>query len=276
VQADPNRRRHLTAGILPVLLVAAVSAGAQTRPLQTEEATTAAKGTLVFETGFEALAAEPSFITGVERTRWDGPLLRFVYSPADRVELDLEWVARVGVVSAAGEPGVSDDGDVTLRTKLRLLKGGGGRPTVSARFGAVLPQTSFEAEGGRPLALGPNTIRFYVEALLTQPIGSVRFDANAGLFLHDDPTRLHEQLDFLSYGVALRWAVRPAWELLAEVAGRAGAGKPGADERSEARLGVRYRRGRLRFDAALRRGLITTQGTWGGTVGLSWVIRPAS
>jgi hypothetical protein len=185
-------------------------------------------------------------------------------------------VARVGVLSAAGEPGVSDDGDLTLRTKLRLLKGSGQRPTVSARFGVILPQTSFEAVGGRPLALGPNTIRFYVEALLTQPIGPVRLDANAGLFLHDDPTRLHEQLDFLSYGLALRWAVSPAWEVVAEMAGRAGAGQPGADEQSEARLGVRYGRGRLRFNAALRRGLITTQGTWGGTVGLSWTIRPAS
>ncbi len=70
--------------------------------------------------------------------------------------------------------------------------------------------------------------------------------------------------------------MRPSWEIVAEVAGRAGEGKPGADERSEARVGVRYGRGHLRFDAALRHGLITRQGTWGGTVGLSWMIRPGS
>jgi hypothetical protein len=87
---------------------------------------------------------------------------------------------------------------------------------------------------------------------------------------------LHDQLDFVSYGLAARWAVGSRWEIVGEVAGRAGEGKPGAEERSEARLGARYTRGRLRFDAALRRGLLSEQGTWGGTVGLSWTIRPRS
>jgi len=276
MRGSSGKRGRLTVGLLSILVTAAASAGAQTRPLLTEEASTAPAGTLVLETGFEAIMAEPSFITGAERTRWDGPLLRLVYSPADRVELDLEWVTAVGAGSEPGRSSVWDFGDVTLRTKLRLLEGRDRRPTLSARFGVTLPQTSFEDEDSRLLALGPNTIRFYSEALLTQPIGPVRLDANAGLFLHDDPMRLHEQLDFLSYGLALRWAVRPAWEIVAEVAGRAGEGKPGADERSEARVGVRYTRGRLRFDAAVRRGLIPEQGTWGGSAGLSWTIRSGS
>ena len=93
----------------------------QTRPLQTEEATTAPGGRMVFETGGEAIANEPSYITGKERTRWDGPLLRVVYSPSDRVELDLEWVALVGASGEAGRADVSDWGDVSLRAKLRLL-----------------------------------------------------------------------------------------------------------------------------------------------------------
>ena len=265
-------------GALAVLLAAAASARAQSRPLQTEEATTAPSGTVVFETGFEVIAAEPSFVTGAERTRWDGPLLRLVYAPADVLELDLEWVAAVGAESEPGLSGVWDFGDMTLRTKLRLLDGRGRSPTVSGRFGVVLPQTSYEDEDldFRPLALGPNTIRFFVEGLLAQPVGPVRMDVNAGLFVHDDPNKPHDQLDFLSYGLAARWAVRPGWEIVAEVAGRAGEGKPGADQRSEARVGARYTRGRLRFDAALRRGLIPEQGTWGATVGLSGTLRPGS
>jgi hypothetical protein len=278
VRGRPRKRWRLTVGPLSVLLAAAASAGAQTRPLLTEEAPTAPAGSLVLETGFEAIAAEPSFITGAERTRWDGPLLRLVYSPADRVELDLEWVTAVGAGRELGLSSVWDFGDVTLRTKLRVLEGRGRQPTVSARFGVVLPQTSYEDEDldFRPLALGPNTIRVFLEALLTQPLGAVRLDVNAGLFIHDDPTQPHDQLDFLSYALAARWAVRPGWEIVAEVAGRAGEGKPGADERSEARVGMRYTRGRLRFDAALRRGLIAEQGDWGGTAGLSWTIRSGS
>lgn len=264
------------AGLVLALVLSAGSLAAQTRPLRTEEATTASSGTLVFETSFEAIAREPSFISGVKRTRWDGPLLRLVYSPADTVELDLEWVAAVGVTAGGGEPRTTDFGDITLRTKLRFLEGQGRRPTLSGRFGVTLPQTSYEDEDFRPLGLGPNTLRFFIEGLLTQPLGSVRLDLNAGFFLHEDPTMPHDQLDFISYAVAARWTVAPAWEVVGEVAGRAGEGKPGADQRSEARLGVRYSRGRLRFDAALRRGLIDLQGTWGGTVGLTWRIRPSS
>jgi hypothetical protein len=48
---------------------------------------------------------------------------------------------------------------------------------------------------------------------------------------------------------------------------------PGADERSEARAGLRYGRGRLRLDAAVRRGLADADGTWGLTAGLAWRLR---
>jgi hypothetical protein len=48
---------------------------------------------------------------------------------------------------------------------------------------------------------------------------------------------------------------------------------PGADERTEARLGLRLGRGRVRGDAALRRGLGAADGSWGVTLGLSWTAR---
>jgi hypothetical protein len=266
---------RVTAIVLPALLAGGL-AGAQTRPLQTEEAATGPAGQIVFETGFEAIASEPSYLTGTKRTRWDGPLLRLVYSPAANVELDLEWVAAVGVLSAGSERRVSEFGDVTLRTKLRVLEGKERRPTVAARFGVILPQTSYEDKQFRPLGLGPNTIRAYIEALLTQPVGSVELDVNAGLFIHDEVLELHNQIDFLSYGLAARWSVGSGWEILGEVAGRAGQGTAEVPERSEARIGVRFNRGRLRFDAAVRRGLIDEQGTWGGTLGLTWTARPGT
>ena len=57
------------------------------------------------------------------------------------------------------------------------------------------------------------------------------------------------------------------------MAGRAGDGLPGAEQRSEARLGLRFGRGRVRGAAAVRRGLAPADGTWGGTLGLSWTLR---
>lgn len=245
------------------------------RPLRTEPATTAAAGTLVFETGFDVIAAEPSDVTGVERTRWDGPLLRLVYSPAASVELAVDWVARVGVWGDEDRGGAqsSDWGDVTLRAKWRFVEGRDGHPTLGTRFGVVLPETSYEDDRFRPLGLGPNTLRAFAEALLTQPIGRARLHANVGLFVHDEVLRPHDQRDFLSYGLAVAWPAGRVVELVGEAAGRAGDGKPGAEVRSEARVGLRFGGGRVRGDLALRRGLAHADGSWGVTTGLTWRAR---
>jgi hypothetical protein len=253
----------------------AASAGpalAQTLPLLTEPAVTAPAGTLVFETGFDVIADEPSYVTGALRTGWAGPLLRLVYSPAASVELDLEWVARVGEWGEEGRDGAqsSDFGDVTLRAKWRILDGGARRPTVGARFGVILPETSFEDKQFRPLGLGPNTLRTFVEALLTQPLGRARLHVDLGLFLHDEVLRPHEQRDFLSFGVAVERPVPGGLVLLAEVAGQAGPGVPGTRPHSEARAGLRFGSGRLKWDAAVRRGIAGAEGTWGVTAGVSW------
>jgi hypothetical protein len=262
-------------GVAAVLLaLAAAPAFPQTRPLQTEEADTAPAGRLLFETGFDAIADEPSYLTGAPRTRWDGPLLRFTYSPSDNVELDLEWVALVGASDEAGAGSVSDGGDFALRAKWRFLGSRPGRPSLAVRFGVTLPETSFNDASGRPLGLGPNTLRAFAEGLVTWPLGRARLHGNAGLLILDEVFRPHEQRDFLLYALALTLPLDARFEAVAEVAGRAGDGVPGAEERSEARVGLRFGGGRLRGDVALRRGLEDADGTWGGTVGLAWTIRP--
>jgi hypothetical protein len=262
------------AAALSLFFVSAAPVGAQTRPLLTEEATTGPAGRVVFETGFEAIADEPNYLTGIERTQWEGPLLRLVYSAADNVDFGLDWAGRIGTTSVPGERAVSAWGDVTLRAKLRILKGEGRRPTLGARFGVIFPNTPFNDKQFNPLGLGPNTFRAFVEGLITQPVGPLRLDGNAGLFVHEEALRPHEQRDFLSYGLALKWPVRPGWEMVAELAGRAGIPEPGAPRQSEVRVGLRLGRGRVRADAALRRGLVAVEGTWGGTVGLTWTMRP--
>jgi len=247
-----------------LVLALAVPAWPQTRPLQAEQASTAPEGTVVLELGADAVRAEPNFLTGRARDRLDLPVLRLVYSPAANVEMDLEWVGRVVARDDPDFGNVSDFGDVSLRAKVRLAEGGGGRPTFGARFAVTLPQTSYGN------GLGPNTLRMAAQLLLSQRLAGVTLHLNAGLALHDEAQRAHEQRDFLAYGVALERALTDSVGLVAELAGLAGKGMPGADAHAEARAGLRYGRGRLRFDAALRRGLAETDGTWGLTAGLAW------
>jgi hypothetical protein len=221
------------------------------------------------------IADEPSYVTGARRWRWDGPLVRLVFSPANDVELDLEWVTRVGVLGERGRGEIqsSDWGDVALRAKWRLIEARGRRPALGVRFGVILPETKFEDARFRPLGLGPNTLRSFGEALATCKAGPLLLHANLGLFLHDEVYRPHDQRDFISYGLALERRLTASLTAAAELSGRAGRSKPGAEARSETRAGVRIGRGRLRGDVALRRGLAHAVGTWGLTAGLAWQLR---
>lgn len=247
-----------------VWLLLAGGAEAQTRPLQTEEATTAPRGTLVLEVGAEGMRDEPNFLTGRLRDQWAGPSLRLVSSPSDNVEIDLEWTVRVGQLSDPDYGSVSDWGDVALRAKVRLVAEGPGRPALGARFGVLLPETSFGN------GLGANALRMFAQVLLSKELGRVTVHANAGLALHDEVFRPHEQRDFLAYGIAAVGRLGDGMALVGEWAGLAGSGMPGADAHSELRGGVRLGSGRLRADAAVRRGLLAADGTWGLTAGVTW------
>jgi hypothetical protein len=257
----------MRAPLAVVLLGLSTPLLAQTRPLLTEQADTAPRGTVVFETGVDFISSEPNFLTGLPRDRLDGPLLRLVFSPAGSVEMDLEWVA---VVHTPDDPvfgSATDAGDVTLRTKVRLLPERRGRPCLSARFAVALPET--KATKG----LGPNTLRMLAQLLVSKTAGRLSLHGNAGLAIEDEVAGPASQSDFLAYGVALGFRATPRLQILGEVAGRAGSGSPGTDARCETRFGARFGRGRAVADVAVRRGLAKADGTWGFTAGLSWMLR---
>jgi len=261
----PVLRPLLALGLLAALPAQPVPA--QDRPLLTETAVTAPAGRVRLEAGVEHMSAEPNFLTGRERERWDLPVLRLVWSPAGNVELDLEWTGRVAARGEAGRADVADWGDVVLRAKVSFTGDGRRRTALGARFWVALPQTSFGT------GLGPNTLRFAAEVLATRILGSWTVHANAGLMIHDEVLRPHEQRDFLAYGLALERRLFGSAAAVAEVAGRAGDGMPGAEERAELRAGLRFG-GRRQLDVALRRGLAEADGTWGVTFGFACTLRP--
>jgi hypothetical protein len=255
--------------VLGIILLAPVcpSAWAQTRPLQTEEALTAPAGRLLLEVGQDFIRDEPNFITGGLRDRFDGPILRLVWSPADQVEIDLEWVSWIATPSDPDFGSVGDFGDVTLRTKVRFRDGGERGLTFGARYVLTLPETEYEE------ALGPNTLRMSAQVLLTQPLGRAKVHLNAGVAIEDQPDREHFQRDLFAFGAALEAPVTSSVRVMAEVAGKAGDGTPGTDEHIEARAGLAWDAGRFGLDAAVRRGLADADGTWGFTAGLRFALK---
>ena len=262
------RKRRVIALAAVFGATCAARAAAQTRPLQTEEAHTAPKGRIALEAGAAFMDAEPNFRTGQPRQRWDVPVLNVVFSPAANVEVDVEWVGRVIAVDDPRFGSVSDFGDVTLRSKFRLLDEYKSRPAVALRFGVTLPETS--AEKG----LGPNMLRMQAQALASKSFDRLSLHANAGFAIQDVPLAENLQSDFLAYGVAAVYALAEKVDVLVEGAGLVGHAHRGADQRNEVRAGLRYGgKSRLRWDAALRRGLSEADGTWGFTAGLTWTAK---
>ncbi len=259
--------------VIPSLLLSAAllrfapPAQAQTRPRLTEEATTAPAGRMVLEAGANWIASETNFQTGDERDRLDVPVLNFVWSPSDNVEIDVGWVGRVVAFSDPDLGSVSDWGDVTLRAKARVLGGAAERIALALRFGVSLPETN-EARG-----LGPNTLRMSAELLASRPLGRFTLHANAGLALQDKVDRPHEQRDFLAWGAAIDARLGARNALVADLSGWAGASSPGAEQKAEARLGLRHERGRFALDLALRHGLTRSAGRLGMTAGIRWTAK---
>ena len=180
-------------------------------------------GTITLETGFDQIAAEPNFLTGAPRSVYAGPLLRLVYSPADNVEVDLEWVAFVGSVDDPDFGDASDRGDVTLRAKVRFVDGGARRPALGARFGVTLPETRVRGRAGAQHA--PHA----TEMLLSQPRAGSRLHGTRASRSHDEvaPTPRAERL------LRLRRRARnpglPTRQVVGEIAGRAGKGSPATE-----------------------------------------------
>jgi hypothetical protein len=183
------------------------------------------------------------------------------------VEIDLAWAGRVVAFDDPDFGTVSDWGDVTLRTKLRLFQDRKQTSAVAVRYVVTLPETN-QGKG-----LGPNTLRMMAQALATKALGSVALHVNAGLAIHDEVYTPHAQNDLFAYGVALEWSATGRLAVLGEVAGRAGKGLPVVERTHEARLGLRYSTPRVAFDAAVRRGLSDSDGDWGLTAGLTWTAK---
>ena len=200
---------RLTSMLAALVLVAAVAlsgsaASAQTRPLQTEEATTAPRGTFVLEVGADAIHDEPNFVTGGlarplggaraaprllaggqrrDRRRVDGPRgtarrSRF----RQRLRLGRRRPAREGALHGRGA------GPSGHRRAFRR---------APARDELRQRPRSQRAAHGRPGAGRARTS------------GAITLHGNAGLALHDEVFRPHEQRDFFAYGLAARGPAQP-------------------------------------------------------------------
>jgi hypothetical protein len=284
VRLDSNRRTSMirTIAFTCALLCLPWAVAAQQRPLITEDAETIGAGRILVEAGFDVGRGYEFPASGLEGNLLRIPLVgvSIGISSIAEIQVDGGFYNRLaitdrnpdaplaGMVTAIGDE-TSSVQDVTIGTKVRLVREGETAPSFGLRFATKLPNASNES------GLGLDTTDFFISLLGAKTIEQVRVVGNLGLGILADPTRGDRQNDVLTYGLSIARAFTDAAEVVGEVNGhvdtREGAPPPGTESRSLLRLGARYTLGGWRGDAAVLIGLTGRDPGLGFTAGFTYV-----
>lgn len=270
------------AAIVVAVLSMAGVAGAQQRPLVTEDPETIGAGRILLEAGFSAEHDAVFPVSGLVGNRWSFPSIgvsiglssiaeiQIDGSPYQRLTISERRVAPLDdLVDVTGDS-TSDVEDIVLATKIRLVPETAGRPAFGLRFATQLPDASNES------GLGTDLTNFYASLLIGKTVQSVRVVGNAGIAILGDPTSsVPEQNDLVTYGLSVARALTTAGEIVAEINGRwntaNGSSDPGSESRGTLRVGGRYTRGPVRVDAGVLLGMTARDPDIGITGGVTWV-----
>ena len=266
------------------VLVFAISASAQQRPLITEDVDVLPPGVIRIEAGIDFLqnAQFPaSGLTG-DLTRIGVIGINIGLSP--NVEFQIEGVAQnflsINTATATspiprdfapGANSTNDTGDFTLATKIKLRNETRRGPSLGFRFGVELPNSN-ETRG-----LGLNQTNAFGVILVGKKFGRggrLNTFGNIGIGILSAPLERFTQNDVLLYGVAGIFRLNNRVSIASEINGRAntrrGRAPLGTEPLSEARLGLQVRGAGLRFDFAGIKGLTDFSPRSGITFGVTY------
>lgn len=277
-------KRVLAAALVGgVMMVWAPAAGAQQRPLVTEDPETIGSGLVLLEGGIDEQREVFYPASGLQGNLLRFPTLGVSFGLSSIAELQIDGgpYSRLSITSReiaplSGQLNVTGDRthaveDIVIATKIRLLPETAGRPAVGVRFATKLPNASNES------GLGLDTTDFFVAGLFGKTVQSIRFVGNVGLGILADPVRGDRQNDVLTYGFSVARAVRQGLEVVGEINGRLDTreGQPpvGTESRGAMRIGGRFTRSTVRVDAGLIVGMTSRDPSVGVTAGLTWVFK---
>jgi len=252
-------RRSLVA--LCVVCALFVSAGAQQRPLLTEDVDIIKPGVIRIETGVEFLQNQQFPLSGLrgDLTRLADSRLSFGLS--SNVEFQIEWAVRsflsidrrgpsaIPLSLGANLKDTNDVGDAKLWMKIKLRNESRITPSLGFRFGVELPNSN-QARG-----IGNNTTNFYGMVTAGKHIldNKLNVFGNLGLGILTSPLSATTQNDVLLYGLAGIYTLNDRVNLVGEVNGfhstRTRA-PLGTEDFGEARLGAQIKALGLRWNAA--------------------------
>jgi len=265
--------------LVPALLLVAVAAGAQQRPLVTEDPEPIGAGRWAIEAGADWTADRFYPAAGLTGDLLRLPLvgLSVGLGAIGELQIDGGFYNRLAISDRQDAPFAGDldfTGDTTsdvedfvVATKVRIVAERAGRPAFGVRFATRLPNASSRS------GLGLDTTDFLATLLVGKTVHAFRLAGNAGIGILGNPLRADSQNDVVAGGASLTRALTSRVELVSEVEGRVHvrheAAPPGTGSRGAVRVGGRYRSGAGRFDVAVVFGLTSSDGDWGITGGYS-------
>jgi hypothetical protein len=264
-----------------VCLVGPARAGAQQRPLVTEDPESIGAGRVLLEGGYESGYDQffpASGLTG-DRRRFPTLGVSVGISSIAEIQVDGGLYDRLAVTSREEAP-LSDEldfsGDTTssvedlvLATKVRVVSEAPGRPSFGFRFGTKLPLAPQEA------GLGLGTTDFFATLLVGKTVRSVRTVGNVGVAVLGSPVADAERHSALTMGASIAKALTSRFEIVGEFNGRAdpwGEDPPaGTESRAALRFAGRYTYKLLRLDGGVLIGLTERDPSIGLSLGFTYV-----
>jgi hypothetical protein len=263
------------------VVMCAVPAFAQQRPLVTEDPETIGAGRILLEGGIDFAHDQHYPVSGLEGNLWRAPTIGLSIGISSIAELQIDGGLnnRLKITKRVAAPlssqltvtgdSTRDVEDTVVATKIRMLSETAQRPALGIRLATKLPNASNES------GLGLDTTDFYVSLLGAKTVQSIRVVGNFGVGILSDPTAGARQNDVVTYGVSFARAMTQKAELVGELNGRAstrsGGPLPGTESRGILKFGGRYTHRTVRLDAGVFFGLTTVDPTIGFTAGFTYV-----
>ena len=247
----------------------------QQRPLKTDDADILETGRVRTGFGVEFLQGQRYSLSGLQ-----GDLTRLGVSSiqvgvGEYAEFQISGVVQDFLsVSSRTEPVIpptftgnstNDFGDLIFGTKLKLAGEKGRRPAMAFKFAVELPNAKYDS------GLGTNETEFYASLLVKKHFGRTQILADLGFAILGSPVQQGRQTDPFTYGVAAIVPVHHSANIVVEVSGRQGpSGRVGNENKSQARAGIQFWTGRVRWDVAGVAGLMHYDPKSGVIVGVTY------
>lgn len=268
-----------------LMLTASIFAGAQQRPLITDDIDITPEGAIEIGAGVDFLQNAKFPLSGLrgDLTRVGDIRIRTGFAP--NVELQIEGVLQnfLAINSQTPSPiplnisgnSSNDFDDFTVSAKVKLRNETKLLPAFGLKFGFQMPNTD-QAKG-----IGTNQINIFSKIIVQKRFGKragksplANIYGNVGLGIMNAPLANFTQNDVLLYGLAGIFRLNDRINIVSEVNGRAntrGGGAPlGTESVGQFRVGTQIKASGLRFDTAAIFGLTRFSPRTGVTFGVTY------